>query len=243
MTAGAGFVTGAVNLGTSTGTNPPAGIGNIDQTNKTKMKMNSDYIIGDDYQDPKHGCLAVIVAILCTVAMCLLFSGCKTVGTVSEKVNIRDSVVYNYRDSVAIHWIDSIRYVGQHTVKDDSTNLVISFGNGGGTYNAKTGEATNVTAVQQTDTHHEQRDSTAFWRSQYRDELAKTDSLTQQVSDYQYRLDEERKRARSGYDRFCSWFFWIVVVLLLAVGGFWICDKIPACKPYTTAIKMFFKII
>ena len=39
MTAGAGFVTGAVNLGTSTGTNPPAGIGNIDQTTKTKMKM------------------------------------------------------------------------------------------------------------------------------------------------------------------------------------------------------------
>ena len=106
MTAGAGFVTGAVNLGTSTGTNPPAGIGNTDQTNKTKMKMNSDYIIGDDYQDPKHGCLAVIVAILCTVAMCLLFSGCKTTQPLTQT---RDSVRVEFRyDSVYIWQHDSI---------------------------------------------------------------------------------------------------------------------------------------
>ena len=106
MTAGAGFVTGAVNLGTSTGTNPPAGIGNIDQTNKTKMKMNSDYIIGDDYQDPKHGCLAVILAILCTVAMCLLFSGCKTTQPLTQRT---DSVRVEFRhDSVFIWQHDSI---------------------------------------------------------------------------------------------------------------------------------------
>ena len=106
MTAGAGFVTGAVNLGTSTGTNPPAGIGNIDQTTKTKMKMNSDYIIGDDYQDPKHGCLAVILAILCTVAMCLLFSGCKTTQSLTQT---RDSVRVEFRhDSVYIWQHDSI---------------------------------------------------------------------------------------------------------------------------------------
>ena len=106
MTAGAGFVTGAVNLGTSTGTNPPAGIGNIDQTTKTKMKMNSDYIIGDDYQDPKHGCLAVILAILCTVAMCLLFSGCKTTQPLTQT---RDSVRVEFRhDSVYIWQHDSI---------------------------------------------------------------------------------------------------------------------------------------
>ena len=48
---------------------------------------------------------------------------------------------------------------------------------------------------------------------------------------------------RSGYDRFVSCFFWIVVAILLCIGGFWVCDKIPACKPYTTAIKAFFKII
>ena len=106
MTAGAGFVTGEENPAKSTGVNLPAVIGNIDQTNKTKMKMNSDYIIGDDYQDPKHGCLAVILAILCTVAMCLLFSGCKTTQPLTQT---RDSVRVEFRhDSVYIWQHDSI---------------------------------------------------------------------------------------------------------------------------------------
>ncbi len=70
------------------------------------MKMNSDYIIGDDYQDPKHGCLAVIVAILCTVAMCLIFSGCKTTQPLTQT---RDSVRVEFRhDSVYIYQKDSI---------------------------------------------------------------------------------------------------------------------------------------
>ena len=81
------------------------------------------------------------------------------------------------------------------------------------------------------------------WKTRYRDKLrevhdtiqvVKTDSVTTVVS---------VPRPRTGYDRFCSWFFWIVVVLLLLVGGFWICDKIPACKPYTTIIKGFFKLL
>lgn len=232
MTAGAGFVTWAVNLGTSTGTNPPAGITNTDQTNKTKMKMNFN-------KEALIYCIVQGLGAVLILWLCLHLVGCKTVGTVSENVNIRDSVVYNYRDSVAIHWIDSIRFVGSHTVKDDSTNLVISFGNGGGTYNAKTGEATNVTGVQQTDTHHEQKDSTAFYRSQYRDEMAKTDSLTQQVSDYQYQLQEERKRARSGYDRFCSWWFWITAILLLVKIAAWVMEKFPATATYIIIARKF----
>ena len=121
-------------------------------------------------------------------------------------------------------------------------SLVIQFGQGGGTYNAKTGEATNVAGVQHTDTHHQKTDSTAFYRSQYEEMVHTADSLSQQCSDYSRQLDEERKKARSGYDRFCSWWFWITFVLLLGVVAFWVCDKIPACKPYTTAIKLFLRI-
>lgn len=51
----------------------------------------------------------------------------------------------------------------------------------------------------------------------------------------------EVPRERSGYDKFCSAFFWIVVVILLLIGAFWVCDKIPACKPYTAVIKGLFK--
>lgn len=42
------------------------------------MTPDSHYIIGDDYRDPKHGCLAVIVAVILTVLCCLFFGGCKS---------------------------------------------------------------------------------------------------------------------------------------------------------------------
>ena len=48
---------------------------------------------------------------------------------------------------------------------------------------------------------------------------------------------------KNGYTRFTSWFFWIVTILLLCIVAFWICDKIPATKPYTSAIKMLFRIV
>ena len=50
-------------------------------------------------------------------------------------------------------------------------------------------------------------------------------------------------RYRSGYDKFTSWFFWIVVVLVLLCAAYKICDKIPACKGWMTAVKVFLKII
>lgn len=53
----------------------------------------------------------------------------------------------------------------------------------------------------------------------------------------------ETPRGRSGYDKFCSWFFWIVIVVLFLLGAFILCDKIPACKPYTAVIKGLFKFL
>ena len=50
-------------------------------------------------------------------------------------------------------------------------------------------------------------------------------------------------RYRSRYDKFTSWFFWIVVVLVLLWGAYKVCDKIPACKGWMTALKVFLKII
>jgi len=192
--------------------------------------------------DPKAIFYIVIQTAMIIVVLSLM-SSCKTIGTVHEQINYRDSTVINYRDSTVIHFRDSVNIITQHIKVNDSTSLVIQFGQGGGTYNAKTGEATNVTNVQQTDTHHEQRDSTAFYRSQYEYAVHVSDSLSEQITNYQYQLDEERKKARSGYDKFCSCWFWVTFILLLAVIAFYICDKIPATKPYTTAIKMFFKIV
>lgn len=35
------------------------------------------YIIGDDYRDPKHGCLAYLLALALVILCCVCFSGCK----------------------------------------------------------------------------------------------------------------------------------------------------------------------
>ena len=49
-------------------------------------------------------------------------------------------------------------------------------------------------------------------------------------------------RYRNGYDKFTSWFFWIVVIVFGLWAAWKICDKIPACKPYTAIIRGILKI-
>ena len=123
---------------------------------------------------------------------------------------------------------------------DDSTHLFIQFGQGGGTYNAKTGEATNVAGVQQTDTHHEQRDSTAYYRNRYEAAKITCYELQAEVSDYKHALEQERTTPkRSGYDRFCSWWFWITAILLPIKVAAWIMEKIPATAPYIIIARRF----
>ena len=59
-----------------------------------------------DLRDPKHGCLAVIVAAVLTVLCCVFLSGCKTVQPLTQS---RDSVRVDVRhDSVYIYQHDSI---------------------------------------------------------------------------------------------------------------------------------------
>ena len=68
--------------------------------------MDRRFIIGDDYRDPKPGCLAYSVAAVLTVLCCIFFSGCKTVQPLTKS---RDSVRVDVRhDSVYIYQHDSI---------------------------------------------------------------------------------------------------------------------------------------
>ena len=174
--------------------------------------------------------LQAILVVAVVIAMMFMFTGCKTV-QVKEQINYRDSIVYNYRDSVHI--------VEQHVVLQDSSHLIIQFGAGGGTYNAKTGEATNVAGVQQTDTHHEERDSSAYYRSLSEDYKHVADSLSAQVTNLQSQYESVEKKARSGYARFTSWWFWITAILLLLKVACWVCEKIPATSIYAAAIRKF----
>lgn len=185
-----------------------------------------------------HGMWIMAVAVVLTIALCLLFPACKTV-QVSEKVNVRDSVAIRYQDSTRWNIRDSVHIIEHHVTIKDSTGLTIQFGEGGGTYNAKTGEATNVAGVHQTDTHHEQRDSTAHYRNLAADYAHTADSIANRYNTLQTEYEKVSKQTRTGYDRFCSWWFWITAILLLLKLACWVMEKIPATAPYIMIARKF----
>ena len=195
----------------------------------------------EGYRDPQgclHTMIATILAVVLTVILCLCFPSCKTV-QVSEKVNVRDSVAIRYQDSTRWHVRDSVNIIEHHVTIKDSTGLTIQFGEGGGTYNAKTGEATNVAGVHQTDTHHEQRDSTNYYRALASDYKHSADSIADRYNTLQSEYRKVVEKSRTGYDRFCSWWFWITAIMLLAKVACWVMEKFPATAPYIMIARKF----
>lgn len=92
-------------------------------------------------------------AIIIGIALFIIASivtGCRAQKSITEThVEQNDSAsksVSMQNDTIIIH--DTI-YVNEKTVKDSETETetTIHFGEGGGTYNSKTGDATNVTGV------------------------------------------------------------------------------------------------
>lgn len=105
----------------------------------------------------------VIIAIMAAIVMACCFTSCKTPAAVSTTTDTQDSSRTDHRESLAM--ADSLHsgiktihdtiiihdtiYRNEKVVRDaeTETETTIHFGEGGGTYNAKTGDATNVTGV------------------------------------------------------------------------------------------------
>ena len=183
-------------------------------------------------------CIIQAVCFIAVFAACIALVGCKTV-QVKEQVNYRDSTVINYKDSTRWNIRDSVHLIEHHVTMQDSSHLVIQFGQGGGTYNAKTGEATNVAGVKQTDTRREQRDSTSHYKTMASEYQHAADSLTNVCSELQTEYERMEKKARTGYDRFCSRWFWITAILLIIKVAAWVCEKYPATSAWIGIIRRF----
>lgn len=88
---------------------------------------------------------AIWVIIASVIVGCVLM-GCSTPRNIAEKVETSDSIgsaVKVVHDTVIVH--DTI-YTSSKTITDAETEeeTILNFADGGGTYNANTGEATNV---------------------------------------------------------------------------------------------------
>lgn len=208
-----------------------------------KAKNGSLYITDPEGENIQpQGCMQgfwiIIGAVVLTVLLCLLFPSCKSVQA-SEKVNVRDSVEIRWHDSIRWNIRDSLHIIEHHVTVKDSTGLTIQFGQGGGTYNSKTGEATNVAGVHQTDTHHEQRDSISHYRTLASYYAQRSDSIANRYNALQTEYEKVSKQTRTGYDRFCSWWFWITAILLLIKLAAWVMEKFPTTAPYILIARKF----
>lgn len=206
---------------------------------------NSKYIV-DPNGERRAGCFGNAIRYgvgggIIALLLWVLFGMCSCASTKNmEKTEYNDStrthIVY---DTITVTITDTVR-VEVHSKKETEDGTEINFGQGGGTYNSKTGEATNVASVKQSSKSTETEDLIREQKTQIDAFRATTDSLTAQVSTYQHELDEEKTMPkRSGWDRFCTKWFLATAFLLLIKVAVWIMEKYPATAAWIGIIRRF----
>lgn len=195
-----------------------------------------------EYRDTSgcfYGFWIMVGAIALTVILCLLFPGCASSKRMESSTG-RDSTIFHHvYDTTRI--VVAVTRSGQyHNQVQTSTGKQIQFGEGGGTYNEKTGEATNVSSVISNTESSAVNDSLVNIRADLAAERARNDSLSEVYKTFSSQLETERTRPkRTGYDRFCSWWFWITAIWLLLKVAAWIMEKFPTTAPYIIVARKF----
>ena len=169
-------------------------------------------------------------AIIIGIALFIIASivtGCRAQKSITEThVEQNDSAskrVSMQHDTIIIH--DTI-YVNEKTVKDSETETetTIHFGEGGGTYNSKTGDATNVTGVgtKETKKEREQRERIEQLTHENTTIRNRADSLQTIVNNYSSEAKEDVEPVTmNGWERFfytSGIVAWCVIVILIIIG-------------------------
>lgn len=170
----------------------------------------------------------VVVFILAAIAISYIMTSCKTIETTHTDLSTTDR-----KDRVRTevkHVTDTIYqtiYVTQRdsTANEKESTTEITFGSGGGTWNATTGEATNVLSVKTNETEKNLRLQVSSLESQLTDlhkELqSKNDSITK-LNQQNNVTDTHKEKPRT------NWYWWLVIGFGLGVGVVILLKKIPA---------------
>lgn len=189
--------------------------------------------------------IQTIVAALLVALLMWMVQSCRTPKeTLDHQLNIKDSTVYHHvYDTTHVTVIDSMSYNASEET-ESKNQTTINFAEGGGTYNAATGEATNVATISQQSSSKGKSDTNILYTSRIDSLQSRCDSLTQvalslQQSQHQ-KIEPPDEPKRSGWDRFCTWWVIISWVIILVLLLWWVADYIPVLKPYKQIIKTFF---
>ena len=169
----------------------------------------------------------IAVFILAAIAISYIMTSCKTIemtSTDKSKIDRKDSVT-----KVVETKTDTIYQTIVVEKKDSSTNeksgqVEIVFVAGGGTWNANTGEATNVQSVKTSEKEKSFQikieDMEVKITELHKELKAKSDSITQlkQQNNIKHTHTEKPKS---------NWWWWLVIGFVLGVGAIIAIKKIP----------------
>jgi FtsZ-interacting cell division protein ZipA len=167
----------------------------------------------------------IIVGLL--VVLTLLLCGCKTTKTtIVDKSEIRDST------SVKLEvWQDSTltnKEEQKSEIKTDKEitkdNTTITFGEGGGTFNVITGDATNVSKVQSDKQSEKLKEELNQTQIKLQETQIKLQSVMDSIANIDRTMDIESETEET-YQ--ASWYWWLAIGALLMLVLIVVLRKIP----------------
>lgn len=211
----------------------------------------------------------LVIALFLIVLIIFAFSGCKTIKTTnSEKLKIeQESDVKESNSSNAILEDKSLENtkeiltqskdssVSENTKESSNVkvdNSTINFGNGGGTYNTNTGEASNVISVQISKQEQE-------LKKEYNKQLKIIEELNKQVNEFRQNdikkeLTIEQLKDSNGVLNMklntkstttesvkSNWYWWLLTGLAIGVVGYFLISMYLKTNPITRFIKSWIK--
>ena len=164
------------------------------------------------------------------VAVIILCSGCKTTKTtINDKSEIRDSTAVKtelWQDSTIINKEDQTTEIrnDKEITKDNTT---ITFGQGGGTYNTTTGEATNVVGVTSNKESERLRNELNKTQSKLQETQTKLQSVLDSIANIDRSMDIESE-VEETYQ--VSWYWFMIIGALLMLIAIVVLRKYHATR-------------
>ena len=172
------------------------------------------------------------IAISISALLLVAFSGCKTIES-----NKTDLSTTNKNDSVRTeikHITDTIYQTIYVQVKDSTeseknTTTEIVFGNGGGTWNATTGEATNVSSIKTNETEKNLRLQVSNLESELTDlhkELSEKNDSISKLNQKNNVVEKYKEKPRN------NWWIWLVIGFGIGIALVIVLKKLPVTSVF-----------